>query len=100
MNTLPEWEQDKTQKATEGLLPFKSQDKYEKEYETFRIWQSKYEIATVSATVLLAYFQELVSFTVKLFLILCLVWKIHSFIAMDEIFTFEINFFESVMNSL
>jgi hypothetical protein len=67
MNTLPEWEQDKTQKATEGLLPFKSQDKYEKDYEIFRIWQSKYEIATVSATVLLAYFQELVSFTVKLF---------------------------------
>jgi hypothetical protein len=47
----------------EGLLPFKSQDKHKKEYETFRIWQSKYEIATV----LLAYFQQLVSFTVKLF---------------------------------
>jgi hypothetical protein len=67
MNTLPECVQEKTQKATEGLLPFKSQDKYEKDYEIFRIWQSKYEIATVSATVLLAYFQELVSFTVKLF---------------------------------
>jgi hypothetical protein len=47
MNTLPECVQEKTQKATEGLLPFKSQDKYEKDYEIFRIWQSKYEIATV-----------------------------------------------------
>jgi hypothetical protein len=63
MNTLPEWVQEKIQKATGGLLPFKSKDKYEKEYETFRIWHSKYDIATV----LWAYFQELVSFTVKLF---------------------------------
>jgi hypothetical protein len=67
MNMLPECVQEKTQKTMEGLLPFKSQDKHKKEYETFRIWLSKYEIATVSATVLLAYFQELVSFTVKLF---------------------------------
>jgi hypothetical protein len=63
MNTLPECVKEKTQKATGGLLPFKSQDKYEKEYETFRIWHSKYEIATV----LWAYLQELVSFTVKSF---------------------------------
>jgi hypothetical protein len=67
MNTLPECVQGKPQKATESLLPFKSNDKYEKEYETFRIWQSKYKIATINATVLLAYFQKLVSFTVKLF---------------------------------
>jgi hypothetical protein len=67
MNTLPECVQEKAQKATESLLSFKSKDKYEKDYETFRIWQSKCEIGTVSASVLLAYFQELVSFTVKLF---------------------------------
>jgi hypothetical protein len=77
MNTLPECVQEKTQKETGGLLPFKSKDKYEKEYKTFRIWHSKYEIVTV----LWAYFQKLVSFSN--FLILCLVWKIHSYIAMD-----------------
>jgi hypothetical protein len=56
--------QEKAQKVMES---FKSKDKYEKEYKTFRIWQTKYEIATVSATVLFACVQELVSFTVKLF---------------------------------
>jgi hypothetical protein len=54
MNTLPDWIQKKAQKAPESLLPFKSKDKYEKKYETSRIWQSKYEITTVSATVQLA----------------------------------------------
>lgn len=63
MNTLPKCVQENAQKATESLLPFKSKERYEKEYETFRIWQSKHEIATVNETVLLAYFQELVSFT-------------------------------------
>jgi hypothetical protein len=63
MNTLLESVQKTAQKATESLLLFKSKDNM----KTYRIWQSKYEIATVSATVLLAYFQELVRFTVKLF---------------------------------
>jgi hypothetical protein len=30
MNTLPECVQEKAQKATESLLPFKSKDKYER----------------------------------------------------------------------
>lgn len=62
MNTLPEFVQENAQKATESLLPFKSKERYEKEYEIFKIWQSQHEIATVNETVLLAYFQELVSF--------------------------------------
>jgi hypothetical protein len=62
MINLPESIQNNAQKATESLLPVKSKAKYEKEYETFKLWQSQHEIVTVNETVLLAYFQELVSF--------------------------------------
>ncbi|KAB0802645.1 hypothetical protein PPYR_04831 [Photinus pyralis] len=59
MNTLPKFVQENAQKATETLLPLKSKEKYEKEFETFTAWQSKHKIFTINETVLLSYFQEL-----------------------------------------
>jgi hypothetical protein len=61
MEELSEFIVKNAKKATESLLPSKSKQTYEKEYEKFKVWQSKNNVPTVNETVLLAYFQELAS---------------------------------------
>ncbi len=61
-NSLPEHIEKQAQPAIENLLPSKSKQTYEKEYETFKKWQSENNVTIIKEMVLLAYFQELVSY--------------------------------------
>lgn len=48
--------------ALSDLIPKKSKDRYQKSYETFKQWQDVNKIMIISENVMLAYFEELVSF--------------------------------------
>ena len=62
MDTIPE-EIVKEAEVAEGLLiPQKSKDVYEKEYEKFCMWRKEKHVSVTNETILLAYFSELVLF--------------------------------------
>ena len=62
MEELPKHIKNSAKKATESLLPLKSKETYEKEYIAFKEWRLSNKLAVINETVLLAYFQQLVSF--------------------------------------
>lgn len=51
---------EKANLALAGVLPQKSKALYVKEYEKFELWRNENGGTTISETVLLAYFQEMV----------------------------------------
>lgn len=49
----------KAQKATQSLLPKKSRDTYDKEYDKFLNWMAENCVGYINETVLLGYFSDL-----------------------------------------
>lgn len=49
----------KAEKATQNLLPRKSRDSYDKEYDQFLKWMSENAVENINETVLLGYFNDL-----------------------------------------
>lgn len=62
MEEIPQNIREKAIKATENLLPVKSRQQYDREYGIFGIWKDANAILQITETVLMAYFQELVSY--------------------------------------
>lgn len=62
MEEIPQNIREKVIKATENLLPVKSRQQYDREYGIFGIWKDTNTILQITENVLMAYFQELVSY--------------------------------------
>lgn len=51
----------KSAEATEKLIPTKSTDRYNKEYQHFCEWEKVYQVDKIDEDVMLAYFLDVVS---------------------------------------
>lgn len=60
---MEEIPQNTVTKVEENLIPQKSRATYNKEYEIFCTWKDEHAISNINETVLMVYFQELVSYT-------------------------------------
>lgn len=78
---IPQILAQRATEANEALLPKKSRSLYEKEYEKFQQWANRNSV-TVSETVLMAYFHELVRtyyYNFQLFVFFVKLLSLHTF---------------------